>query len=299
MSSLASVCTGAPRSFQSGKSSFRARGSNTLPGGDRGVRCGRRVASAAAKSADTGHPPARRHWGVPRRTARATGKQAAWCGRRRTGKDVGADLGPLVDDRDAEAGPALLLELLQPDCGGQARGPAPNDDHVEVHALTLGQPRVVVRGAHGPGLPGANPAQAAAPHAAAGECVHCSGRRARDHELCRRSRSGFPLIHPSGATVQELKPQAAATHSRHGHRACARGRSVPCHALCGGHARRIGCLVVLWVRDLDATLPPSARTARPRPLTAPFSRSQGRCCRFLLLWPRNPLRERGCSPQRG
>ena len=44
---------------------------------------------------------------------------------------MGADLGALLDHDDGN----VLVELLQPDRGGQARGARTDDDDVIVHAL--------------------------------------------------------------------------------------------------------------------------------------------------------------------
>ena len=53
-----------------------------------------------------------------------------------------ADLGTLLDDDDGK----LRIELLQPDRGGQARGPGTDDHDIELHPLAGGQ----IGLAHGP-----------------------------------------------------------------------------------------------------------------------------------------------------
>ena len=58
----------------------------------------------------------------------------------RAGEDVGADLGPFLDDADGEVRSPLGAELPQPDGSGEPRRPRPDDDDVELHRLAFHVP---------------------------------------------------------------------------------------------------------------------------------------------------------------
>ena len=58
----------------------------------------------------------------------------------RAGQDVGADLGALFEDADAELAPGFLGELLEADAGGEAGRAGADDHHVIGHRLAFGHP---------------------------------------------------------------------------------------------------------------------------------------------------------------
>ena len=68
----------------------------------------------------------------------------------RAGEDVGADLGPLLDDADGEVRAVLRAKLPQPDRGGQSRRPRPDDDDVELHRLAFHVPTSLAPAPAGP-----------------------------------------------------------------------------------------------------------------------------------------------------
>src|SRR3546814_457984 len=53
----------------------------------------------------------------------------------RAGQDVGADLGALLQDADGDLPAGFRRKLLQPDRGGQARGPGADDHDVVFHGF--------------------------------------------------------------------------------------------------------------------------------------------------------------------
>ena len=56
---------------------------------------------------------------------------------------MGADLGALFEDADAELAPGFFGELLQTDGGGEARGAGADDHHVIRHGLAFGHFRLL------------------------------------------------------------------------------------------------------------------------------------------------------------
>ena len=142
-----------------GRSSSKARGSNTFPDS---------TWAPAAQPENCPKSDDAEHIATPEENG---GKRVMRGGAR-------TDFGALLQDADGEVGVSGAAELLQPDRGGEPRGPGAHDDHVVAQRLP----------------PAAEPPSCGAPArrevSAAGRSGRCPRRRRRQRSPCRSR--GFP-----------------------------------------------------------------------------------------------------------